>query len=332
MALQLQDEVDRFGTTPRSIAPRVINARVRKALPARGLVERGGSVAWSLPRWMIRGYNEVNAGDLAAAVAFNAMVALGPSFLMLIFVGGLFLKQDDVLRTAIFVSVWAVPGADSRDAIDGVLNARRNSYWFGIASLLGFAYVGTNFVTCLARSMNRIYRVKSRRFVCERLVNVAVTVVFAILFVLAASAATIPTLFVQQSLPVYFETWALAEGRAQLFGYGLAVVAALALFVMIYRIVPNAGQRLLDVWPGTLTAALLFVGIVQAFPIYLRVIGGFNRYGQFFGFVSLLVAWFYLLAHVVLFGTYINASYQRHRRRRLGGRVVPFNGRTSAPS
>lgn len=329
MAVPFRPKVAHPDIAPRTSLPRVVNPRVRPKSPSRGWTGRSRSLLRSTLAWLYRGYNEVNAGDLAAAIAFNALVALGPTLLMLVSVGGLFLKQDEVLRTAIYVSVWAVPGGDAQEAIQGVLKARQNSLWFGAASLLGFAYVGTNFITCLARSMNVIYRVKSRRFVCERLYNVAVTVLFAILFVIAASAATIPTLFVKRSLPLYFETWALAGGRAQIFGYVLSVVAALALFVLIYRIVPNAGQRLLDVWPGTLTAAVLFVGIVQVFPLYLRVFGGFNRYGQFFGFVSLLVAWFYLLAHVVLFGTYVNATYQRYRRARAGRRVVPLHGETS---
>jgi uncharacterized BrkB/YihY/UPF0761 family membrane protein len=44
------------------------------------------------------------------------------------------------------------------------------------------------------------------------------------------------------------------------------------------------------------------------------LLGGANRYGAAFGLLTLLVAWFYLLAHVLLFGTYVNATYQRYRR------------------
>jgi len=47
------------------------------------------------------------------------------------------------------------------------------------------------------------------------------------------------------------------------------------------------------------------------------LLGGFNRYGAAFGLLSLLVAWFWVLAHLLLFGTYINATYQRHRRARM---------------
>jgi uncharacterized BrkB/YihY/UPF0761 family membrane protein len=107
----------------------------------------------------------------------------------------------------------------------------------------------------------------------------------------------------------------LAAGWYQVLGYALAFLPTVGLFGMLYRVVPNAGQRLADIWPGTLTAAGLFVLMAQVFPIYLRLLGGANRYGAAFGLLTLLVAWFFVLAHVLLFATYVNATYQRHRRR-----------------
>jgi uncharacterized BrkB/YihY/UPF0761 family membrane protein len=49
----------------------------------------------------------------------------------------------------------------------------------------------------------------------------------------------------------------------------------------------------------------------QAFPLYLRLTGGVNRFGVVLGLVSLLVAWFTALAHVLLFGCYVNVSLQQ---------------------
>jgi uncharacterized BrkB/YihY/UPF0761 family membrane protein len=100
-------------------------------------------------------------------------------------------------------------------------------------------------------------------------------------------------------------------------GYAFALVATIGFFGMLYRVVPNAGQTVRTIWPGTLTAAALFVVMAQVFPIYLRLLGGTNRYGAAFGLLTLLVAWFFLLAHLILFGTYVNSTYQRRQRRRL---------------
>lgn len=265
--------------------------------------------------WMLRGYQQANAGDLAAAVAYNALVALIPTFLLCLSVAGLFFRSDEVFTSTIYASFWGLPSSAAGDALDAVLTAKRSSSWLGALSLAGFAWTGAGFVSCLARSMNRIYGVPGCGYMCEKRRGFFVILAFAALFTLALLASTVPTLFVRTELPAYFESWALAAGWYQVLGYAVAFFATVALFGMLYRIVPNAGQRLPDIWPGTLTAATLFVVMAQVFPIYLRLLGGVNRYGAAFGLLTLLVAWFYVLAHLLLFGAYVNATHQRHRQR-----------------
>lgn len=268
----------------------------------------------SLLAWMIRGYQQSNAGDLASAIAFNAMVALIPTFLLSLAVAGLFLQLDQVLTTTVYASFWGLPSGAAGDALGAALTARRSSGWLGAVSLAVFAWTGTGFVSCLARSMNRIYGAPGCGYMCEKRRGFFVITAFAALFTTAVLSSTVPTLFVNQDLPAYFEDWTLAATRYQIIGYLVALVTTALLFAMLYRVVPNAGQRLGDIWPGTLTAASLFVALVQAFPIYLRLTGGSNRYGAVFGLLSLFVAWFYVLAHVILFGAYVNATHQRRRR------------------
>jgi membrane protein len=274
---------------------------------------------------MVRGDRAANAADQAAALAVNALVALIPMLLLLVSIGGLVLQVDRVLAAALHALLWAVPPADVEAAFDAVLHATRLSGWLGAVSVLGFAWVGANFVGCLARSLNRVYGVPERHFVHQRAHDFLLVLVFAVLFLLVSLAATLPTFFVGGELNAVVRTWALASGQVQALSYALAYLAAVALFLFVYRVVPNAGQRLGDVWPGTLVAAALLIALLQIFPVYLRLVGGVARYGQFFGFVPLVVAWFVLLAHVVLFGGYVNSTYQLRCRRRgiLGGFHLP---------
>ena len=265
--------------------------------------------------WMVRGYQQANAGDLAAAVAFNGLVALIPTFLLCLSVAGLFFRMDEVYRNSVYVSVWGLPSGAAGDALETMLTARRSSSWIGVLSLVGFAWTGAGFVGCLSRSMNRIYGVTGCGYMCEKRRGFFVITGFAALFTLALLASTVPTLFVRSDLPLYFQDWRLANGTYQVVGYIVALLATMLFFGSLYRIVPNAGQTIWLVWPGTVTAATLFVVMAQVFPIYLRLLGGANRYGAAFGLLTLLVAWWFLLAHLLLFGTYVNATYQRRRRR-----------------
>ncbi|HEV2128434.1 MAG TPA: YihY/virulence factor BrkB family protein [Thermomicrobiales bacterium] len=268
-----------------------------------------------LVRWMIEGYQRANATDLASAVAFQALVAVVPMFLLLISVAGLFLQDGRVLQQAILTIAWVLPSSASNDAFTAAFEARRNSGLFGALSLLGFAWVGTGFVSAMARSMNRIYGVPNAGYLKEKQRGFIVILLFALFFLISVAASVVPTFFVANAgdLPVVFRRWVLASGQGQLLSYALAVVAAYGLFVTIFRLVPNAKQRMPDVWPGAVISSLLFLLVTQAFPIYLRMVGGANRYGLVLGLISLMVIAFYALAHVILFGTYVNATWQRHR-------------------
>ncbi|MEJ7837781.1 MAG: YihY/virulence factor BrkB family protein [Thermomicrobiales bacterium] len=279
--------------------------------------------ALSLPRWMYRGYNETSAGDLAAAVAYHALVALVPMFLLLVTIAGLFLQSDEVLLQATETIDTVFPsGGVAADAFRDALAARNNSGLFGLFSFLGFAWAGTGFVSSLARSMNRIYGVRNSGYVNEKQRGFIIILIFAVFFLISAATSIVTTLFVGQDAPEVFQHWGLVTGQSQFFGYLVAFGSAVALFLVIYRIVPNAGQHVIDVWPGALVAALLFSVTTQAFPIYIRLLGGANRYGVTLGLVSLIVAATYILAHIILFGAFINATYLRSRRQKRRARTI----------
>ncbi len=315
----------------RSPVPRVVRRRIivrdRGRFGTSEMAKRRIRAAFALPVWMYRGYNAANAGDLAAAVAYNALVAIIPMLLLLVAVSGLALKTtDDLLAFVIQVIFWAFPDEAKQKALEGVLSARSNSSWIGALSLAGFAWVGANFVSCLARCMNRVYGVPNRRFVHQRTRDFLVVVGFAVLFLLVAIAATLPSLLLGNESNAFTRTLTIASGRVQAISYGIALLSSMMLFLVVYRIVPNAGQRLRDVWPGILTAAFLLVLMLQVFPVYVRMVGERNSLGAALGFIPLLVGWFYILAHVLLFGTYVNASFRHQCRKGYGIGGFPLPG------
>ena len=101
MAVRVDRELHgRVQTLPRPARPRTGQARVRPhvrpQLPRRhqGVVSQGSRAAFHLWDWLYRGYRTANAGDLAAAVAFNALVALVPTALLLLSIAGFLLRNN----------------------------------------------------------------------------------------------------------------------------------------------------------------------------------------------------------------------------------------------
>jgi len=275
-------------------------------------------------RWMYRGYIQSAAGDLAASVAYHALIAMLPMFFLVISVAGFFLRNDqDVLAGALRIIDDVFPaGSVATDAFQQAVDARQNSGWLGLVSVIGFAWAGTGFISSLARNINRVYGVPGSGYFSEKRRGFVVIMLFTFFFIVSSLLPIATTFFVNQELPEALQRFVLASGTGQLIAYGVSYFSAVLLFLVVYRILPNAGQRFWDVWPGTLTAAALFLLVTQVFPLYIRSVGGVGRYGQVLGFVSLIVASLYALAHVMLFGAFINASFQRRVRQRRRARQV----------
>src|SRR5207248_10175253 len=91
-------------------------------------------------------------------------------------------------------------------------------------------------------------------------------------------------------------------------GWASSIAAALLLFMTLFRVVPNQSLSLRDVWPGALLSALLFVGLTQAFPIYLKFLGGGFAAYKALGVFLLLMTWFYFLGMILAAGGLLNAT------------------------
>lgn len=296
---------------------------VQKSLPFvwRHTQQSGLFRILSVPRWMYRGYTRYSAGDLAASIAYHALIAIVPIFFLLVGVGGLFLRNDSVMSAATR-AIQVVFPEGSTEAFQAALEARQNSGLLSLVSFIGFAWVGTGLISSMARGMNRIYGVRNLSFVAEKQRGFVVILLFLLLFVLSVLTSVLPTVFLLLDLPEILDRLFLTSRFTQLVAYSVALVSTLLLFLVIYRIVPNARQRFLDVWPGTVVASLLFVLLTQAFPIYIGLVGGVNRYGQLLGLITLIVAALFFLAHIILFGAYINATWQRRRERQATQRRI----------
>lgn len=298
--------------------------------------------------WPVRGYREANGSRLVAIVAFNALVALVPTLLLLTAAAGLVLRDQAAFEAAVDAIVAAFPDREAGEALDAVISVRSYPGWIGAVSLLGFLWIGTTFADAVAHCLNRVHGVPDCGYVCTRRKGFAVVLGVAGLF-MAAAAAGLPTLLAGPRPAITGPDPAIAPVArpflgalvgtvdvARIPGYAVAFVVAAALFLMLYRVLPNAGQRLGDVWPGALVAGALFVLLGQAFPIYLRLAGGANRFGVAFGLAWLLVTWFGALGHVLLFGAHINATRLRRRQRRTAASPTrldePFRDESPAPA
>lgn len=264
------------------------------------------------------GYGRARAGDLAAGIAYYALLSVVPTIFGLVSIAGLLLRTEEGYRQAVALVAWIVPPELAGEGLQALPQLRERSGTFGLVSLAGFLWLGSIFFAALGRAMNQVYGVPDRPPLHQRLRGVVSALAFSVLFTASAVAAIVPTALLgidEDSLPLGLERWPLFTGLYQALSYVVAVVMAILMFGLIFRIAPAAGQRVVDVIPGAVVIGVVFVLLAQAFPFYLRVVRGWNLIGGTAGLLSLVLLWFYALGHLFLLGAYFNATWQAYRRR-----------------
>ncbi|MBI4492735.1 MAG: YihY/virulence factor BrkB family protein [Chloroflexi bacterium] len=249
-------------------------------------------------------------GDLAILIAWTALLSMFPLLLALHALVGLLVRDPRVLATVLDAVVHTFPGQAAAAVGEVLETAREGAAERGAIGLAGLVFAGSALFGSMANAFNHVYRVPGRGVVRQRLMAVSMMVLFSVLVavsLLANAVANVALAALQGAGPLAIPGWG---GLLTAAAWTLSLLTACVLFLAIYRVVPNAGQRLEEVWPGALLAAVLFFLLSQAFPLYLRLFGDFGQYA-IFGLFFLVMTWFYFLAQVLLLGVELNAFLSR---------------------
>ncbi|HEX5504718.1 MAG TPA: YihY/virulence factor BrkB family protein [Thermomicrobiales bacterium] len=278
--------------------------------------------ARALYRFARRYLIDRQAGDMAAAIAFHALLYLFPLLAAVLTIIGLVVQDTSRRSRATLTVVQVFPPESWRYLLDALQVARANTGLLGVIGAVGLFWFGTSLLASLARAFNRIYGVPPQSLLHQRLLAVALIVLVAALLTvtLVTSAVAAALIKLLGALPGVFPLGLRLAAGALALGTGL--VTAFALFLALYWLIPNARQRFGDVWPGAAFATVFFVAATQLFPLYVGLTPA-NRYGATFGLVFLLTTWFYLLAHIILLGAAINAFRRERRATAVGAPAVP---------
>jgi membrane protein len=258
-----------------------------------------------LIKWIARfveRLTEHQTGELATIIAFNIIYAMFPLALTLTGLGG-FIFQGEAARTQLLHEVRAAFPPEVAKEITDVINTAESRA--GLIGAVGFAsllWAGSNLFATIEVSFARIFGVRPRGIVQQRLVAFAMILTFFVLLVLSVAASNITVLVVQphEHLP---PEW----GVHRVLGLFAGWVISVAMHLVIYLVIPNVRLPFRALWPGALLAGTSLQIITLAFPLYIRHLAGFNRFGDAFSLVFLVMTWSYLLAFILLVGAEINA-------------------------
>ncbi len=239
--------------------------------------------------------------NLAALLAWGTLSAILPLLLGLLAVAGLVLRDQERLDQ-VYNSIGSILPAAAAEPITSVLDGMRQSAAsVGIIAIALLLVNGSSFFTNMASVFNQAYHVQGRNFVVERLIALGMLIVTAATLILSTLAAGLSGFVsnVPGILPI-------GPVLGQVVGWSVSIISIFLLFLLIYRILPNARQTWHSVIPGALMSSLLLLVLTQVFPLYVALFPPNHAY-SFFGVFLVLTFWLYLLGLVLVLGAELNA-------------------------
>lgn len=255
--------------------------------------------------------------NLAGLLAYNFLTAIFPLILGVLALAALVAPPSVIQQVATKMNS-ALPTALTSGANINFYNIlqgfRRASGITALVSLVGVLWTGSNLFGVMENCFSIVFRTKGRNFIAQKLMSIAMIVIFAILAPLSVLASSI-----SGSVSALSRLFGNLPGIGLVFavgGYVVGVIFAFVLFFLIYLIVPNMKINPRDTWRGALLAAILFEIVNLVFPLYVR--SQHSQFGQFALLLAILTFWFWGISLILMIGAEIN-SFAALGQRATGG-------------
>jgi membrane protein len=260
-----------------------------------------------------REFSEDHGTLLAAAVAYYVLFSFIPLVTLTLAVFGFVVRDPQAQQNALDRIFQAIP-LDHNVLFDSIRTVAGQSGSLSLIGLVGLVWASSGMFGAIRSALDIAWGAEPRHgFLRQKLVDIFAALGLGILMVISM-AATILSHFLQT---LSSQSGTLLAGPLQT----AVTVAALlipalisfAVFLLIYREVPNVRHRTSDVWPGALLATVLFEVSKHGFAYY---VSHFNNYQAVYGVlggVMLFMLWTYLAAIILLLGAEFASEYEKGR-------------------
>jgi len=262
-------------------------------------------------------FHQFHENDLftpAAAMSYFGLLTLFPALLVMLVIGNRFAAGSEALTRIVEI----YPG--SREFLRATIRSLKDVGWGGIFSALVVTlWAGSWVFAVIERALNRIWGTRPRAFLHGRALTLGM--IGAVGLLLISSVLLTSILVGLQELigrlpirVVRGSPWMTLVGNA----FWQAVFASagagvtVALFAVVYRLVPNGRVTLRDTLPSAVVAGLSWEAAKYVFASSLQ----YFHYDEIYGSVGAVVAvltWSYVSSLILMFGAQLSVVlHQEH--------------------
>lgn len=276
---------------------------------------------WDLIMVAANEFGEDHATKLSASLAYYTLFSIGPLLLVIITVLGFIYKKATV-TAEVFQQVAGIIGPSATADLQTMLNnmsKQANTTLFGIIGALVFIFGATGIFSEIQTSINYIWSIRAKpkrgwlKWFRDRLLSLVLVIGMGVILMVTIFANLVVDL-VSERLPEFLGdvNIVLIQGA----NLGVLFLVVTLVFIIIFKVLPDARIRLKDAAVGALFTAVLFVIGKFLIGYYLGLSKSISAYGAATSFI-LLLTWVYYCSMILYFGAEFTEAYAR----RWGGGI-----------
>jgi len=265
-------------------------------------------------------YLSHNGPNQATLISWNLLFAIFPIVILAVTLAGVALHDPAAGRAVAKAVASLLPGGRGSAVVKALDAFHRDSGWLAIVGVVGLIWSGTSLFGAMDQAFAAISDGKSRSFLPQKLMSVAMIVLFTVLAVPIVLSSSLLAVF--ESLP-QVPSWLHSGPLALLLQALAAALVGTVLFGAIYGLVPHQRPRLLPLLRGAATSGVLFEVLSLAFPLYFHLEHGFSSYGSTFGLFFVILAYAFLAAQITVLGYSVAVVANGPARPRDGIKAPP---------
>lgn len=269
----------------------------------------------------VQGFSDDNVTRLSASLAYATLFAIIP-FLSLLVTIGTFFHTD--LANQLYVQLQPVLGAEVVDQVRAILENAEKSNASTLAALisLGVSIFGATAIFAEVQgSLNTIWGIKAipkkgwLKYIKNRLLSFSIILIFAFILLITFSVTNIISNLTDRIMSNYPD---VAGTLVKIVGMILNIGVTAFIFVLMFKMLPDARIKTKDVIVGALVTTLLFLVGQWGISLYIGLANVGTVYGAA-AFMAILITWIYYSAIII----YIGAEFTESWANEMGGRIFP---------
>lgn len=278
--------------------------------------------AWAVTKAVFGRLGRDNITGLAAMVAYNLAISVVPLAVLALWIAARIAGSSE-FEEAISRDLGAIFPGPADGTLQSLLGRiRTGAPGLGIAAIVFSVWTGMSFWGAIDTAFDRIYELPSRGWLKQKRFSFLMLwlVVLFMASTIAVPIAQSAIAGVRNDLPFGLDA---VPGTALIFSLAIGVLLLFLTLLAIYSLCPNRRLPWREVWPGALFSTAVIAGTDYIYPYYLTNVSSVWRFGTTAVFLVIVLAWFYLVALVILLGAELNAwRLERRRARRAALTVV----------